>query len=276
MALTKVLIAVKTYPSLSAKYDELVCTAGFREDGSWIRIYPVPFRKLDYEKQYPKWAWIELDLDRNTIDLRSESYRPHDVDEEIRILEQIGTGPEGWRKRKQIALNHVWTNMSDLIAASKVKPTYTSLAVLKPREILRFEWEETDREWDKEKLDAIYARQQELNLFEETKQIFRVARKMPYKFFYVFTTDDGVERRLMIEDWEIGMLYWNTLKRAGGKEEIACQKVKEKYFDDFAKRKDLYLFLGTSLSYHLRAKNPFMIIGVFAPPILPPEELTLF
>ena len=39
MALTKVLITVKTYPTLSTKYDELVCTAGFREDGSWIRIY---------------------------------------------------------------------------------------------------------------------------------------------------------------------------------------------------------------------------------------------
>ncbi len=276
MALTKVLIAVKTYPSLSTKYDELVCTAGFREDGSWIRIYPVPFRKLDYDKQYPKWAWIELDLDRNTRDLRSESYRPHDIDEEIRILEQIGTGPEGWRRRKQIALHSVWTNMSDLIAASKVEPIYTSLAVLKPREILRFEWEETAREWDKEKLDAIYARQQELNLFEETKKIFKVARKVPYKFFYVFTTDDGIERRLMIEDWEIGMLYWNTVKRADGDEVIACQKVKERYFDDFAKRKDLYLFLGTSLSYHLRSKNPFMIIGVFPPPILPPEEPTLF
>jgi hypothetical protein len=29
MALTKVLITVKTYPTLSEKYDELVCTAGF-------------------------------------------------------------------------------------------------------------------------------------------------------------------------------------------------------------------------------------------------------
>jgi len=33
MALTKVLIAVKTYPTISAKYDELVCTAGFTENG---------------------------------------------------------------------------------------------------------------------------------------------------------------------------------------------------------------------------------------------------
>lgn len=55
MAQTRVLITVKTYPTLSEKYDELVCTAGFREDGSWIRIYPIPFRKLDYQNQYHKW-----------------------------------------------------------------------------------------------------------------------------------------------------------------------------------------------------------------------------
>ncbi len=61
MALTKVLITVKTYPTLSEKYDELVCTAGFREDGSWIRIFPVPFRKLDYQNQFEKWQWIEID-----------------------------------------------------------------------------------------------------------------------------------------------------------------------------------------------------------------------
>lgn len=34
MALTRILISVKTYPTLSTTYDELVCTAGFREDGS--------------------------------------------------------------------------------------------------------------------------------------------------------------------------------------------------------------------------------------------------
>ncbi|MDX2128367.1 MAG: hypothetical protein SFU91_04955 [Chloroherpetonaceae bacterium] len=50
MALTKVLIFLKTYPTLSVKYDELVCTAGFREDGTWIRLYPVPFRKKSYNE----------------------------------------------------------------------------------------------------------------------------------------------------------------------------------------------------------------------------------
>ena len=45
MARERVLIIVKTYPTLSRKYGETVCTAGLREDGSWMRIYPVPFRR---------------------------------------------------------------------------------------------------------------------------------------------------------------------------------------------------------------------------------------
>ena len=48
----KVLITVMTYPTISKKYDELVCTAGMQEDGSWIRIYPLPFRKLDDQQQF--------------------------------------------------------------------------------------------------------------------------------------------------------------------------------------------------------------------------------
>lgn len=77
MALTKVLITVKTYPAISSKYDELVCTAGFREDGTWIRIYPVQFRKKPFNEQYRKYEWIELDLVKNTSDFRPESYRPY-------------------------------------------------------------------------------------------------------------------------------------------------------------------------------------------------------
>ena len=47
----RVLTTVKTYPTLSRKYGETVCTAGLREDGSWVRMYPVPFRRLDEAEQ---------------------------------------------------------------------------------------------------------------------------------------------------------------------------------------------------------------------------------
>ena len=42
----RIYILVKTYPTISEKYAELVCTAGILEDGSWIRLYPMPFRLL--------------------------------------------------------------------------------------------------------------------------------------------------------------------------------------------------------------------------------------
>src|SRR5690554_5892461 len=77
-----------------------------------------------------------------------------------------------------------------------------------------------------------------------------MTKKLPYKFSYVFTTEDDKERTLMVEDWELGALYWNCLKRAKGDEELACQKVKEKYYDYMVNRCDLHFFLGTTKRFH--------------------------
>ena len=65
----RILITVKTYPTLSRKYGETVCTAGVREDGTWVRIYPVPFRRLNEDQKYSKYDWIECRLQRNTLDV---------------------------------------------------------------------------------------------------------------------------------------------------------------------------------------------------------------
>jgi len=69
----------------------------------------------------------------------------------------------------------------------------------------------------------------------------------------------------MIEDWEMGQLYWNCLRRHDGDEMKACKDVEEKYFASFAKKKDIYFFLGTTKEHHYKAHNPFVIIGVFPP-----------
>jgi hypothetical protein len=54
----RVLIWGKTYPELSTHYRETVCTGGVREDGSPIRLYPVPLRYLDTEKRYELYDWV--------------------------------------------------------------------------------------------------------------------------------------------------------------------------------------------------------------------------
>ena len=261
MAKTKVLITVKTYPTISTKYDELVCTAGFLEDGSWIRIYPVPFRKKPYGEQYKKYDWIELDLVKNTSDFRPESYRPNSLDSEITIVDHLDT-KSNWYMRKQICLKKVYTNMSLLIDEAKNEKYRTSLAVFKPTEILDFKAEEVEREWSKGKIDKMA----QLNLFQKQEDgKFVIVKKLPYKFSYVFKDETGKERKMMLEDWETGQLFWNSLARYEGNEAKAVEDVRKKYLDDFAITKDLHFYLGTTQAHHLRAPNPFIIIGTFHP-----------
>lgn len=266
MALTKVLITVKTYPTFSATYGELVCTAGFLEDGAWIRLYPIPFRKLQQDEQYRKYQWIELDIVKNDKDFRPESYRPATVDTPISLLDRVDT-KNNWFIRKQLVLNKVHTDMKALIANAHDRDTCTSLAVFKPTVIKDFIIKKVKRDYDKRKLDQLQALNDQQNLFDMDDLKFEMAEKLPYKFSYVFEDENSLSSTMMIEDWEIGQLYRNTLAAAEGNEAIAIEKVKEKYYDDFAKTKDLHLFLGTTKSFHYRSRNPFMIIGTFTPKI---------
>ena len=261
MAKKKILVTVKTYPTISTKYDELVCTAGFDEDGNWIRIYPIPFRKLDYVHRYTKYQWMEMDLVRNTSDFRPESYGPKNIDAEdvITFHGKVGT-EENWAERKKIVLKNVYDDMSTLITEAKTKGLYTSLAVFKPTEIIDFIYQPVASEWNEKQKAALYQEK----LFDE-KRDFEVVKKLPYKFSYTFRDVNGKESTLMNEDWELGALFWNCLEGRNGDEAAACEDVKKKYLNDFGQTKDLYFFLGTTKANHLKAPNPFIIIGTFYP-----------
>src|SRR5947207_1137324 len=102
MAKERVLITVKTYPTLFRKYGETVCTAGLRSDGSWMRIYPVPFRRLDETQQYSKFDWIEADFIRARSDPRPESHHPSDM-AQLMPVGHIDTNNK-WRERRRIVL----------------------------------------------------------------------------------------------------------------------------------------------------------------------------
>lgn len=263
----KICIMAKTYPTLSEKYDELVCTAGLLEDGSWIRIYPLPFRKLEYDQRYKKYQWIEADVERNTADVRVESYKIFNI-ETLKKLGTIGT-EHAWSKRNALVfkLQKVYTNLEELISISRA--TNISLAIFKPTRVLDFVWEDVEREWPKEKLEAIKAKASQSSLFQSPEEIARelqFVRKLPYRFSYVFEDDSGKRSTLMAEDWEVGMLYWTCLEAAHGDETQALKKVRQKCFDHFIRDTDLHFFMGTTKAYHGWSSNPFIIVGLYYPP----------
>ena len=271
MAKERVLITVKTYPTLSKKYGETVCTAGVRPDGSWIRIYPVPFRRLDEEEQYKKFDWIETEFIRGTTDFRPETRHPADIAKMVPIG-HVGTD-DSWRTRRELILNKakVYDKLEPLLVGAK--ENRLSLAVFKPAKIRDFIWEDDERDWKPEKVAQMREQSKQTQMFAEDswRETFKLIPKLPYAFSYQIEDADGRKSTMQVLDWECGQLYWNCLRRHQD-ESVALEKVRSKYLDEFGKR-DLHFFLGTTQQFHGFAPNPWVVVGVFAPPFQDQFEL---
>lgn len=263
----RVLITVKTYPTLSRKYGETVCTAGVRADGTWMRIYPVPFRRLEETEQYRKFDWLETDFIRGRSDPRPETHHPTDLAKMLSVG-HMGTD-DNWRERRELLLNKVkvYDRLEPLLTGAK--DNKLSLAMFKPTRIRGFIWEDEERDWNADKVAEMRDKTRQAEMFKEEmwRETFKIIPKLPYSFSYQFEDADGRKSTMQVLDWECGQLYWNCLRRNNPHhdEAIALEKVKAKYLDEFGQR-DLHFFLGTTQQFHGFAPNPWVIVGVFAPP----------
>lgn len=261
----KILIATKTYPAISTKYKETVCTAGILLDDNekplqWLRIYPIRYRGLDTDQRYKRWSIISAEIERNDKDYREESYRIDDTS--INIIRTIDT-KNNWEERKSLVLPLQFNSASEIQSQGK------SLGIIKPKSIEKYFHRTTEREWS----SAQQAVQDQGDLFEPSVEL----EKIPYKFFYKFTDMEDVQHSYSISDWEILQLYRNCRDRSSantleGREEEAIIQVKQKLNDDFLSKKDLYFIVGNLKSH----SNSFMIIGIFYPSKTePPKHQTL-
>ncbi|UZO74419.1 hypothetical protein [Microcystis aeruginosa] len=264
METRKILIATKTYPSISTKYQETVCTAGIllsEEENplQWIRIYPIRYRYLDFDKRYPRWAIVSAKIKRNDQDYRPESFKIDD--NSLEIIRKIDT-TNNWQERKSLVLSLQFRSIADIQAQGK------SLGIIKPKSIERFFSKKTSREWN-QKQQAVL---NQLDLFEPNIDL----EKIPYQFFYQFTDEDNVPHKYSISDWEIMELYRKCRDRSQlsglEAEQYALEKVRQKLEDDFLESKDLYFIVG-NLKNHAKS---FMIIGLFYPPLVKFNQMELF
>ena len=264
METRKILIATKTYPSISTKYQETVCTAGIllsEEENplQWIRIYPIRYRYLDFDKRYPRWAIVSAKIKRNDQDYRPESFK---IDyNSLEIIRKIDT-TNNWQERKSLVLSLQFRSIADIQAQGK------SLGIIKPKSIERFFSKKTSREWNQKQQTVL----NQLDLFEPNIDL----EKIPYKFFYQFTDEDNVPHKYSISDWEIMELYRKCRDRSQlsglEAEQYALEKVRQKLEDDFLESKDLYFIVG-NLKNHAKS---FMIIGLFYPPLVKFNQMELF
>ncbi len=267
----KILIATKTYPSISVKYKETVCTAGILLDDNeeplqWIRIYPIRFRELEIDRRYPRWSIISAKVEKNEKDSRAESFRIDDTS--IEIIKKVST-ENNWADIKKLILPLQFKSPKE------IKEQKKSLGIIKPLSIEKYFSEPTEREWTQRQ----QAVQDQLDLFDllEPSNPMSNLEKIPYSFGYKFTDFDGIKHRYTISDWEIMQLYRNCRKKSKftdleSQEKDALEKVRQKLEDSFMHKKDLYFIIG-NLKTH---PQNFMIIGLVYPPIVKYEQMSLF
>lgn len=248
----KVLIVVKTYPSPSMRYQETVCTAGITDKGKWVRLYPISFRYLPFERQYKKFQWIKLNIKKQVKDFRPESFLPDN--DSIKALGELSTKKDKqWKARKDILLPLANKSLEEI--SIQYNENKTSLGIFKPREVTDFYWKDAPEEWSEKHEEVL---KQGVLFGTQPKPL----EKIPLEFRYKFRCDDHrcKGHDLSIIDWEIYEAYRNWRNRYDYNTLLI--KIREKWLDKFwHSDRDSYFIVGSRFPY-----PTFMILGIFWPP----------
>ncbi len=248
----RLVVTVKAYPTASVKYGEAVCVAGIRTDTDrpqWVRLYPVDFRDLPFDRQFKKWSEIEVAVSPSS-DTRPESVRPDTTT--IRILRELSTA-NAWAERWPIVEPLLVESMC--AAREAQRDDGTSLAAFRPQQVDDVVVEAEPDDWTPQQLASL----NQLSLFAQDR---RTLEKVPWRWKYTYSCGgscNGHEQTII--DWEIAQA-WRSWKRQYGSEE-AANRVREKWLNELAgPAKDTVFFVGNQRLHH----ESFLVLGVFWPP----------
>jgi hypothetical protein len=158
--------------------------------------------------------------------------------------------------------------MEELYA--KQKEDKTSLGIFRPKEVFDLVVTPADSDWK----PGFKAALMQQRLWENRKASKEPPRKIPFKFQYKFSCDDPRckgSHQMMIEDWEVGALYWKCIDRGASPDE-ARGMVKQKFLGELcAPERDTRFYVGTILAH----PKTWVVIGVYWPkktPVVPSQD----
>ncbi len=209
------LIWGKTYPEISAKYYETVCTGGVLPDGRFIRLYPIPFRYLSDTKIFTKYQWVRAKIKKSKEDPRPESYK---IDPETIVAEDnIPTDKFGWHNRGNAVFKngyYQFNTVEQLLNENKTKKT--SMGFIKPASIDKIEIENRPAEdYDTfvRKMNANRERLKQTELFSiltiaELKSLQYISQR--FKIHWHCHDPNCKGHKMSILDWEVYELVRNV------------------------------------------------------------------
>ncbi len=247
-----ILICVKTYPEYSKKYTETVCTTGvLRDTKELVRLYPIPYRYLEGERQFAKYQWITASISKST-DSRPESYR---INANTIRLGEVVEAKEEWAERKRWVLSesNIYSSLEALI--EKQEEDNTSIGIIKPTEVNDFSIRrktESELVEAEQKKASIMA---QLDMFREKQELDIIPVRFYLSFHCHGPSCHGHE--ISILDWEIVQLY-RKIKNESNWEGKIRDKVLNHICSD---GRDTYFIMGNMAArYHI-----FCVLGFFWP-----------
>lgn len=247
---------VRTYPVPAQKGVEVSCTAAITDKGEWLRLFPVPYRRLHISQKFSKYQWIEVGVTKAS-DPRPES---HKISQEtIKIASDVLPTTDGWQARKDVIFP---LKAESMCALRRHRDQYGSptLGIFKPSVIEKLIIKPTAAGWTQAELEIM--RQGDLFESEPAEDL----EKVPYDFSYKYRcTDPGCKGHTMkCTDWEMGQSWRSWRTKYGSDWESAFR---QRYETEMRDKFDTHFYVGT-LNKH---PGEWIVVGLFYPPKLEPR-----
>lgn len=234
----RILITVRTYPNVSKRYTEIVCTGGINENGHWRRLFPVPLRYMDEERQYRVWDVIEVRVSDTSSDGRLESRRPDTSG--LSVIQRLDSHDIRAQWVEPTAVDSLNAGQSAGRTLFPVRVGEVRDLVIEPES---GEWEP----WQQQKLS-------EEGLFAKNKPL----EKLPFKARFEWTDAAGDVHCSTFIAWECGEAWRQYRRRYSD----PLDRLRAAFLERCRQSDRLAFFVGN----YKRHPQHFSVCGVYAPP----------
>ncbi len=253
----RALIYCKTYPELSIKHKETVCTAAVSlTNGKPIRLYPVPLRYLDFSTQYQLYDVIDVPIEKSRGDSRPESFRIRP--DGLSRREHLGTERD-WEARREVVFREPsWHYRCLEELKERQRADASSLGVVPVGAV---DWVRLGRRPEQDRLDheeRLKANAARIDLFDtETRKSLEF---LPFRVRLRWHCGSNGQVSPTCPGHTAAILDWGLLELGRREGEEASLK-KAEILTDLSKY-DLHLFVGNFFLH----QHVFGIIGLWYPP----------
>lgn len=253
----RVLVLVKATPQPSRQYGDTVCVAGADMDAGsprWVRLYPVPFRYVEGERQFRNHDVVAVRTRHAGGDKRPESRKIDAAT--IKVVQHL----DGWRRRTPWVEPTAGPSMCEMLAATKADINAPSLGAIRPMEASRLEFTRHPG-WSTDELQRFEEYRRQGDLFNETPpRLLDAPQWFVHLAYRCHDAKCGGHRQRII-DWELTALQARYRTRT---EDELKAAVTRKFLDiPFSSKRSPMIFVGNQED--VRRRSSFTVLGLYYP-----------